>query len=83
MEKRGVGSIMHSHNRMTLDPRIRMEHLRLSPTRHTSRAPTAKRREVFGESHEIRTTCAEEFRTMCVHFCIRTTVLNETICILV
>ena len=28
------------------------EHVRFSPTRKTSRAPSAKRREVFGESHE-------------------------------
>ena len=30
----------------------RMEHVGFSPTRHTSRAPSAKRREVFGESRE-------------------------------
>ena len=29
-----------------------MEHIGFSPTRMTSHAPSAKRREVFGEKHE-------------------------------
>ena len=32
------------------------EHVGLSPTRQTLLAPSAKRREVFGESHEGRAT---------------------------
>ena len=47
---------MNSRSRMTIDPRIPtnagMEHVGFSPTRQISRAPSAKRREVLGESHE-------------------------------
>ena len=32
--------------------KARTEHVGLSPTRQTSRAPSAKRRDVFGESYE-------------------------------
>ena len=43
---------MHGRSRMTIDPRIPAEHVGFSPTRQILLAPSAKRREVFGESHE-------------------------------
>ena len=36
------------------------EHVGFSPTRQTLLAPSAKRREVFGESHEGRTASFQE-----------------------
>ena len=51
----GLLDTIHGRSRMTMDPRIptlpRKEHVRFSPTRQTLLAPSAKRREVFGESH--------------------------------
>ena len=53
---RGGGGliILHGRSRMTIDSCIpaRTEHVGFSPTRQISLAPSAKRREVFGESHE-------------------------------
>ena len=45
---------MRSRSRMTIDPRYyaATEHVEFSPTRQTLLAPNAKRREVFGVSHE-------------------------------
>ena len=49
-------NIINGRSRMTIDPRIpndaRTEHVVFSPTRKTLLAPSAKRREVSGESHE-------------------------------
>ena len=45
----GVLIIMHGRSPMTFEPRIPAG---VSPTRQTSLALSAKRREVFGESHE-------------------------------
>ena len=50
--------VMHGRSRMTIWYRpshpydVRTEHVRFSPTRQALLAPSAKRREVFGESHE-------------------------------
>ena len=53
---RGCTHSMHSCGRKTIDPRIPTMPGRstsgVSPTRQTLLAPSAKRREVFGESHE-------------------------------
>ena len=45
---------MHGRSRMTIDPlyNARKEHVGFSPAGQTLLAPSAKRREVFGESHE-------------------------------
>ena len=48
---------MHGRSRVAIDPRIPTiyagtEHVGFSATRQTMLAPSAKRREVFGESHE-------------------------------
>ena len=56
----GEGSThsMHSRSRMTIWYRpshpyyTGTEHVEFSPTRQTPRAPSAKRREVLGESHD-------------------------------
>ena len=51
-----VLGFMHGHSRMTVDPRIPTnagtEHVGFSPNRQTLLAPSAKRREMSGESHE-------------------------------
>ena len=46
--------MMHGRSRKTIYPRIPImpEHVGFSPTRQTLLAPSAKRREVFGESHK-------------------------------
>ena len=48
--------LVHDRSRMTIDPLhpyyAGTEHVGPSPTRQTLLAPRAKRREVFGESHE-------------------------------
>ena len=56
---RGAGGKNHiMHGRSPQDRRplcphnVGMEHVGFSPTRQTSHAPSAKRREVLGESHE-------------------------------
>ena len=55
----GGGSIlfMNNRSRMTMRPshpyNAGTEHVGFSPTRQILRAPSAKRREVFGESHEV------------------------------
>ena len=56
---RGEGGthVMHGCSRMTEDPRIstlseRTEPVVFSTTREAKLAPSAKRREVFGELHE-------------------------------
>ena len=52
---RGGGAliIMHGRSRMTSHPyNAGTENVGFSPTRQTSLAPSAKRREVLGESHE-------------------------------
>ena len=54
---RGGTQFVHGRSRMTVDPRIptiyaATEHVGFSPTRQTLLAPSAKRREVFGESLE-------------------------------
>ena len=82
-EGRGGGGCTHfMHNRSfkTIDPRIPYNvgtrHVGFSPARQTSRAPSEKRREVFGESHKrvrcilLRTACEADFRTLCVLSCI-------------
>ena len=55
------------------------EHAAFSATRQASRTPSAKRREVFGESYEgwaasyeyvLRTTCEAAFRTLWVLSCV-------------
>ena len=55
---------MHGRSRMTIDPRIftnaGREHVGFSPTKQTLLAPSAKRREVFGESHEGPTASFQE-----------------------
>ena len=56
VEGGGVLIIMHGRSRMTIDPRIPTMPGRSTsgfrrPGRHLL-APSAKRREVFGESHE-------------------------------
>ena len=47
---------MHGRSRTAIDPRMPTKagtaHVGLSSTKQTSRAPTAKRREAFGASHE-------------------------------
>ena len=48
---------MYDGSRMTVDPRIptipeRSMSVGVAPTKQTLLAPSAKRREVFGESHE-------------------------------
>ena len=62
---------MHSRSRMTIYPshhyNAGTEHVGFSPTRQTSLAPSAKHREVFGESHErvsyilLRSACEADF----------------------
>ena len=52
-----VLDIMHGRSRMTIDPCIPTyhagtEHVGFSPTRQALFAPSEKRREVSGESHE-------------------------------
>ena len=55
----GVPTFMHGCSRMTMDYtpshpyNAGTEHVGLSPTRPAPRTPSAKRREVFGESHEL------------------------------
>ena len=55
-EDGGVLVVMHGRSRMTIDPRIPAmlgrKYVGFSPTRQTSLAPNAKRREVFDESPE-------------------------------
>ena len=52
----GCTQFVHGRSRMTINPRIftnaGRERVGFSPTRQTLLAPSAKRREVFGESHE-------------------------------
>ena len=52
----GVLGIMHGRSRMNIDPRIsllcRDGHVGFSSTRQTLFAPSVKRREMLGESHE-------------------------------
>ena len=43
---------MHGRSRMTIDNYAGTEHVRFSPTQQMLLVPSAKRREVFGESHE-------------------------------
>ena len=69
---------MHSRSFKTVDPRIPMyhagtEHAGFSPTRQTSRAPRAKRREVHDESRmkgqlppAKNLSCKADFRALCV-----------------
>ena len=53
---RGCTHVVHAGSRMTIDPRIPYndgtEHIGFSTTGQTLLAPSAKRRAVFGESHE-------------------------------
>ena len=67
---RGVLITIHGRSRMTMDPRIPTmpgtEHVGLSPTRQTSLAPSAKRREVSasrmkGELHPTENACEADF----------------------
>ena len=68
---------MHGRSRMTTDPRtptIYMynagtEHARCSPTRQTLRAPSAKRRGVFGQSQ--RTAFKYLISSIDVGICVR------------
>ena len=52
----GCPQFVHGRSRMTRDPSIPTmpgrEHVGFSPTRQTMLAPSEKRREMFGESHE-------------------------------
>ena len=52
----GITHLIHSRSRVAIDPRISTMPGRsmsdFSPTKQTSRAPTAERREVLGESLE-------------------------------
>ena len=54
-----VGGTHFVHGRSRMAPRSShlyyagAEHVGFSPTRQTLLAPSAKRREVFGESHEV------------------------------
>ena len=53
----GCTRCVHGRSRMAVDPRIPTiyagtEHVAFPPTRQTLLAPRAKRREVFGESHQ-------------------------------
>ena len=54
--RRDVLDIMHGRSRMTIVPshpyNAGTEHVGVSPTRQTLLAPSAKHREVSGESHE-------------------------------
>ena len=56
LDRRDVLDPMHGRSRMTIDPitslQCRTEHVGFSPARQTLLAPSAKRREVSGESHE-------------------------------
>ena len=56
MGREGCTHVMHGRSRMTIDPRTPTMPGRstsgFSPTKQTLPAPTAKRREVLGESHE-------------------------------
>ena len=73
---------MHGRSRMTIAIRpshpyyAGTEHVGFSPTRQTLLAPSAKRREVFGESHERvnctlpRTARETDLGTLCVLSCI-------------
>ena len=62
------------------------EHVGSSPTRQKMLAPSAKLREVFGESHEgraasyLRSACEAAFGTLCVHSCIWMTASTFLIC---
>ena len=53
---RACTQFVHGRSRMTINPEhpyyAGTEHVGFSPTRQTLLAPSAKRREVFGESHE-------------------------------
>ena len=50
---RGCTQFVHDRGRVAIYPRnAGTEHVGFAPTRQTSFAPSAKRREVFGESHE-------------------------------
>ena len=77
---------MHGRSRMTIDPRIPTntgtEHVGFSPTRQTSLAPSARRREVFGESHEGRELHPTKDRFGAGLSCIWMTESNELICCL-
>ena len=57
------------------------EHVGFSPTTQTFLAPSAKRREVFGESHEAcilpRTARKTDFGTLCLFSCLWMTATNE------
>ena len=52
----GCTHVMHGRVHVTIDPRIPTiagtEHFEFSPAKQTLLAPSAKRREVLGESHE-------------------------------
>ena len=72
----GGTHVIHSRSRMTVDscipPVPGWSTVGFSPTKQTSRAPGAKRREVLGESHEgvkcillrARTNCESDFGTL-------------------
>ena len=57
VDRRYLLDLMHGRSRMTIDPRIpsvpgRSMYVGFSPTRQILLAPSAKRREVSGESNE-------------------------------
>ena len=80
----GCTHVVHGRSRMTIfiDPRARTKHAGFSPTRQAVLAPSAKRREVLGESSMKGEPRPAKNRLWCRPSCIvyRRQASNELIC---